>query len=267
MKRLITPLVFQLILLPTLLWAQSEPIRLIASPALQDSGILKFLLPRFGLKTGLSFDLEFADLNGVYPVLTDAVLAPDIGQMTGNVFAVMTGMNRIFYIATRDGATDDTPAAKNTRRFVDWLLSDIGRRTIGQFKLDGKQVFLPVEKSVAKVVATVFAGDVPNGETLSYKNCGRCHVIGEKNRMKGLGSTPSFAVMRTFTDWQRRFEGFFSLNPHPSFTQIPNVTETFDPARPPPIYPLIMTLKQLEDIVAYVATIPPADLGAPLVHQ
>ena len=36
------------------------------------------------------------------------------------------------------------------------------------------------------------------GEKLSYIDCGRCHVIGERNRMGGIGSTPGFAVNRTW---------------------------------------------------------------------
>ncbi|MFQ5567351.1 MAG: c-type cytochrome, partial [Paracoccaceae bacterium] len=36
------------------------------------------------------------------------------------------------------------------------------------------------------------------GEKLTMINCGRCHKVSEKDRMGGIGSTPSFAVMRTW---------------------------------------------------------------------
>ena len=85
-------------------------------------------------------------------------------------------------------------------------------------------------------------------------------MIGPRNRMGGLGSTPSFAVLKTLNDWEVRFRGFYMLNPHPSFTQIPDVTDPFDESRPPPIVPLEITLEDLDAILAYVATIEPAEL-------
>ena len=93
---------------------------------------------------------------------------------------------------------------------------------------------------------------------------GRCHVIDDTNRMKGLGSTPSFQVLRTLPNWQGRFEAFYALAPHGAFTQVKDVTPPFDPRHPPPIVPLEMTLDDLEAIAAFAGTLPPADLGAPL---
>ncbi|KKL96084.1 hypothetical protein LCGC14_1848020 [marine sediment metagenome] len=83
--------------------------------------------------------------------------------------------------------------------------------------------------------------------------------------MKGLGSTPSFALLRVFDDWQQRFTEFHALNPHPAFTLIDEVSPPFDPDRQPGIAPLRMTLDDLDAIIAYVATMEPADLGAPMV--
>ena len=68
-------------------------------------------------------------------------------------------------------------------------------------------------------------------------------------------------------NWDTRFETFHLLNPHPSFTQIENVTEPFDPTLPPPIVPLTMTLDDLDAILAYVAGLEAADLGAPIQSQ
>ena len=92
-------------------------------------------------------------------------------------------------------------------------------------------------------------------------------MIGEVNKHNGLGSTPSFGVLRSLPNWNQRFEGFYALNPHPSFTQIADVTPPFDPERPSPIYPLEITLADLDEILAFVSSIPPADLGAPIQHQ
>ena len=110
-------------------------------------------------------------------------------------------------------------------------------------------------------------GDASVGEKLSFIHCGRCHVIGERNRMSGISSTPSFGLLRTFDDWTERFSAFYVLKPHPAFTQVADVTPPFDISRPPPIAPLEMTVEDIEAIVAYVASIPPADLGAPIQHQ
>ena len=110
-------------------------------------------------------------------------------------------------------------------------------------------------------------GDALAGERLALVNCGRCHVVGEKNRMGGIGSTPSFAMLRTLGDWERRFRAFFTLNPHPAFTQVPGVTPPFDQARPPPIAPLEITLADIDAILAYAASLAPADLAEPLKYE
>jgi hypothetical protein len=102
------------------------------------------------------------------------------------------------------------------------------------------------------------------GEKLTILNCGRCHVVSPKNRMGGIGSTPSFAVLRTIADWEDRMRAFWTLRPHPSFTQIEGVTDPFPEDRPAHIHPVTLTLKEVERIVAYARTIPPADLGADL---
>ena len=150
---------------------------------------------------------------------------------------------------------------------ADWLTGDVGRRTILSFKQDGQAVFeAPVV--VAEVEEAVeLDGDAARGADLALSACGRCHVVGEVNRMNGIGSTPSFAVLRSLDDWLERFLAFYALNPHPSFTIIPDVTEPFDETRPSPISPVTLTLEELENIVAYTATMDPADLGSPIAHQ
>ena len=92
-------------------------------------------------------------------------------------------------------------------------------------------------------------------------------MVNEKTRMTTIGSTPSFALMRSFPDWDSRFEGFYALNPHPSFTIVAEVTGPFDETRPPPIAPLELSLEDIEAILAFVRTIEPADLGSPLKVQ
>ncbi len=105
---------------------------------------------------------------------------------------------------------------------------------------------------------------VGTGEALSLRHCGRCHVIGPANRMGGIGSTPGFAVIRTWTDWEDRMRGFYALNPHPAFTQVAGITEPFPESRPSPIHPLRLTRDEIERIVDYARRVAPADLGAPI---
>ena len=85
--------------------------------------------------------------------------------------------------------------------------------------------------------------------------------------MKAIGSTPSFKLMRSFEDWRRRYEAFYLLNPHPAFTQVFEVTEPFAAHLPSPIVPIEVSLDEIAAIVAYVATLKPADLGSPIQSQ
>jgi hypothetical protein len=108
------------------------------------------------------------------------------------------------------------------------------------------------------------AQDYAPGEKLTLLNCGRCHVVSEKNRMGGIGSTPSFAVLRTIADWEDRMKAFWTLRPHPGFTQIKGMTEPFPVNRPPAVHPIDLTLDELAVIIEYTRTVPPADLGSDL---
>ena len=104
-------------------------------------------------------------------------------------------------------------------------------------------------------------GDPVAGEELATRHCGRCHMVNERTRMTTIGATPSFAPLRGLADWRHRFETFYSLNPHPAFTQVAGVTPPFDESRPPPIVPLRLTVAEIDAILAYVAGLAPADLA------
>ena len=108
------------------------------------------------------------------------------------------------------------------------------------------------------------AQDYSPGEKLTMFNCGRCHKVSEKDRMGGIGSTPSFAVIRTWENWEAKMKAFWTYRPHPAFTQIEGMTDPFPPDRPPHVHPISLTLKELDAIVNYARTIEPADLGPDL---
>ena len=226
--------------------AQENNLRLAVPEALQASGFMQFLLPRFSLKTGVRIDRNAAAGDA------DMAFGPE-----GT--AVFVGLGQTWHLSHGGDA--------RAERFLDWLQSDVGIRTIESYAAPQGDGFSAPKEEVAVVEAVTLDGDVKAGEALSLSLCGRCHVVNETNRMKGMGSTPSFALMRSFTDWHTRFATFHELKPHPSFTQIEGVTAPFDESRPPPMVPMAMTPQDLDAILAYVSGIAPADLGAPLKHQ
>ena len=102
------------------------------------------------------------------------------------------------------------------------------------------------------------------GEKFATYVCGRCHVVSERTRLGGIGSTPSFMALRSFPDWEERFRSFYALVPHPSFTQVEGITDPFPPERPPHIHPVELTEEELENLVEYARNLEPADLGGPI---
>ncbi|NSX55566.1 hypothetical protein HRQ87_12205 [Sulfitobacter sp. 1151] len=223
--------------------ADDKRFSLTAPDFLRNSGFLQHILPRFSMKTGIKID----DGDGLVFQTRPA------GQV------VFSSQGTHYFL---DGV--DTKAEQ---RFRDWLISDIGRRTIESFENDAGVTFQAVAEQAETVQAADFTGDAIKGETLSLALCGRCHVVNDTNRMNDIGSTPSFAVLRTFSDWDVRFQIFYTLKPHGAFTQVDGVTDPFDPLRPSPIAPIAMTIQDLDAIIAFVATVQPADLGAPIQHQ
>lgn len=220
---------------------QAKEFTLDAPDALTNNGFMKHLLPRFSLKTGIRITVDAASADAGFgddgtPVFQDG--------------------DRVWHFSKTDGPHTDA--------FLDWLTSDVGKRTIAGFKVDGVAVYDPDVRVDAATVTTDLTGDAALGEEISLAVCGRCHVVNDKNRMNAIGSSPSFALLRSFPDWLERFEAFYVLKPHPAFTQVEDITEPFPDHLPSPIAPIEVTLDQIDAIAAYVNSIEPADLGAPL---
>jgi len=233
--------------------AQDRAFSLSASADLVESGLVGFLAPRFGLKHSTRVIV-------VGPGEAAALSLGPAGTRPGER-PVLTQGRQVYAISPVPEGND------HAQRFVDWIISDVGQGTIEAFAPDGVRLYsAAADLAIVEEVAE-FEGDTALGETVALRSCGRCHVIGEANKMAGIGSTPSFPVLRSLADWQERFTGFFALNPHPAFTQIAEVTDAFDPSRPPPIVPLAITLDEMDALLAFVAQIEPADLGRPLQHQ
>ncbi|RLJ59922.1 hypothetical protein BCF46_0112 [Litoreibacter meonggei] len=235
-------LVAALIVTPAL--SQDKAFTLQTPDALVETGFMKHLLPRFSLKTGIR--------------ITTSTEVGDAAFGAGGT-AVFRQGDTLWHL--------DKTAGPYTDAFHDWLLSDVGKRTIEAFAPDGDALFSADIGVAVEVQAVAVTGDAALGERVSLTRCGRCHVVNETNRMNAIGSTPSFGLMRNFPDWQERFETFFLLKPHPAFTQVADVTEPFAAHLPSPIAPIEVTLQEIEAITAYVASIAPADLGAPIQSQ
>ncbi|MFD2856767.1 hypothetical protein ACFSZS_21195 [Seohaeicola zhoushanensis] len=224
--------------------AAQEALGLAAPAAVAESGLLQYLLPRFSLKTGIR--------------VTPDPAGPMVLAETAPGTPVFAGAGATWHL--RPG--DDPRAA----RFLDWLTSDIGRRTVASFVKDGANPSPPTSPRPRKPPRSrspATRGAARN----SQAECGRCHVIGAHDRNKGIGSTPSFPVLRSLPDWDERFQTFYVRAPHAAFTQIAGITEPFDITRPSPIVPVELELEDVEAILAFVAAIAAADLGAPLQLQ
>ncbi|MEL6679953.1 MAG: hypothetical protein AAFQ51_14695 [Pseudomonadota bacterium] len=228
--------------------AEERVIRLAAPEVLVESGLLRHLLPRFALKTQIRVEVVAGG--------ADMTLAPGAEGRTA-----FTGEDGTGYRLT----VSETSAL--TERFAEWLFSDVGRNTIASFAPEDGASFTPGASRAVAAAIPAPVGDTVQGEKLAFQHCGRCHVIDERNRFGGIGSTPSFAALRTLPEADSRFAAFWTLNPHPSFTQVEGMTEPFNPLTPPAIAPLYLTLDDVEAIEAYAATIPPADLGQGIVAR
>lgn len=224
--------------------AQDKEFSLQVPEALTVTGIVKHILPRFSLKTGVRITLVPGEADASFGAQGVPVFRQD---------------NQLWHFAQKGSA--------DAERFQDWLLSEVGKRTIESFAPQGVALFSADVDVQTPVEMITLDGDTVLGEAASLKKCGRCHVVNDTNRMSAIGSTPSFALLRTFPDWQERFETFFMLRPHPAFTQVADITAPFAENLPSPIAPIEVTWDEIEAITAYVGSIQPADLGAPLHTQ
>lgn len=221
--------------------------RLYAPAALLDSGLVKHILPRFTLKTRVRVEL----------VDDPAAADLSLGDSGTPLFA---GLDTVWHLEIVEGGPE------GAQKLADWLDSDVGLNTVASFAPEGTALFGPPPETV-EVVTVTYEGDADLGHKVSRAKCVRCHVVDDATRGYGIGSTPSFSVLRSFADWEYRFSAFYALNPHPSFTIVSGLTPPFPAHRPPPIAPVEMTLEEIDAVVAYVAAMPAADLGAPLNQQ
>jgi hypothetical protein len=79
------------------------------------------------------------------------------------------------------------------------------------------------------------------------------------NPYGGIGSTPSFAAMKWLDDWERRFEVFYTLPPHPALVNIVGVSEARSDALPVFIAEIELQIEDIDAILAFARTLKPPD--------
>lgn len=88
------------------------------------------------------------------------------------------------------------------------------------------------------------AGDPVRGREISEKLCGRCHAWDPKWPWNSIGSTPSFMWMAQRLDfWRERILSVTDRRPH--------IAQKLE-----------VKLADLEDVLAYIETLKPADDGS-----
>lgn len=227
--------------------ATAQEMRLAAPAEMAESGFLKHILPRFKLKHRILVvpvgPEETADL---------ALVSGDKGK---RVFARDGG--EIYRLVVL------TPGA-GAETFSDWMRSRPGKSAIESFPRGGPPMFITQLPEVVIDETPEITGDVALGARLALVHCGRCHVVDKRNRMGGIGSTPSFAALRARGNWYDLFQAYWAENPHPSFTEVIGVTEPFGEDNVSHIAPVQITLDEIDAIVAFVETLTPLNLGRPV---
>ena len=113
---------------------------------------------------------------------------------------------------------------------------------------------------VAFLTPQVWADDaVAKGREIVRQHCTRCHVVPDMNPYGGIGSTPSFAAMKWLDDWERRFEVFYTLPPHPALVNIVGVSEARSKALPVFIAEIELQIEDIEPILAFARTLKTPD--------
>ena len=97
------------------------------------------------------------------------------------------------------------------------------------------------------------AGDREKGRDIARQHCARCHVIGDDDRMGGIGSTPSFPLLRKMEDWRERFATFYDRRPHPVHVRVEGVRRWT--GLPPNAEPFTITLDNVDDILSFVESL------------
>ena len=93
---------------------------------------------------------------------------------------------------------------------------------------------------------------VEKGREIVRQHCTRCHVVPNMNPYGGIGSTPSFAALKWLSDWEHRFEVFYTLPPHPALVKILGLSEERVASLPAFVAEIELQIDDVEAILAFV---------------
>ena len=96
---------------------------------------------------------------------------------------------------------------------------------------------------------------IKKGREIVRQHCTRCHVVPNMNPYGGIGSTPSFAALKWLSDWDHRFEVFYTLPPHPALVSIQGVSEERSASLPVFVAEIELQIDDVDAILSFVRTL------------
>ena len=162
------------------------------------------------------------------------------------------------YVTAIGGAVESL----DYQAFVDWLVSGlVGQQLLTlSWMVHGSRFQRPPKKllrlrwplseifRMARVVA---------------RPCRRCHKVDRADKYAGIDNAPSFHAMRSFDDWYIRFSTFYAVSPHKALISVEGSGIEKDRALIT-IAPIDLKMDDINDIVAFVHSLTPLDLGKPI---
>ena len=100
---------------------------------------------------------------------------------------------------------------------------------------------------------------IEKGREVVRQHCTRCHVVPNMNPYGGIGSTPSFAALKWLSDWEYRFEVFYTLPPHPALVSIQGVSEERSASLPVFVAEIELQIDDVDAILSFVRTLETPD--------
>ena len=100
---------------------------------------------------------------------------------------------------------------------------------------------------------------IEKGREVVRQHCTRCHVVPNMNPYGGIGSTPSFAALKWLSDWEQRFEVFYTLPPHPALVSIQGVSEERSASLPVFVAEIELQIDDVDAILSFVRTLETPD--------
>ena len=113
-------------------------------------------------------------------------------------------------------------------------------------------IIVPIEHASADEI-------IGKGREVVRQHCTRCHVVPNMNPYGGIGSTPSFAALKWLSDWEHRFEVFYTLPPHPALVSIQGVSEERSASLPVFVAEIELQIDDVEAILYFVRTLETPD--------